>query len=151
MGRGGLRRTPYSVACLSSLDRDTASCRSYVGRRLSCVMEQLGSEGAALTDRYHAHETLLVLFLSKKTEVPKLVDPLSRWRAWWRGLGVVLLLVNAVAMASHAWADYRCEGGPLLRDEGGCVARDVRARYAKASGTSVRLFAAGEVALGTRL
>lgn len=47
---------------------------------------------------------------------------------------------------------YRCDGGPLLRDEGGCLTQgnygQRRANIAWASGVVVQLFSTAELALG---
>ena len=99
----GRMQRPYSMVSLSSLEergrsRRRSSHSLQVRQRLSTVMEM----PKVLKNKYLAHEAMLVLLFTNRTRVPVLVDPLAHWRAWWRILGVGLLVINAAAMGSSA-------------------------------------------------
>lgn len=73
---------------------------------LANVPEKIKSVPRKLKNRYEAHEQLLVIFYAQRggREAGHGVsDPLAWWRAWWRWLGVWLLLINGVCF-SHECA-----------------------------------------------
>ena len=81
--------------------------------------------------------------------MPKLIDPLARWRTAWRWLGVFLLLLNCTAQCADSWARYRCdEAGPLLHVESCSDYGRHRAHIASGLGTAVQVFSLGELMLG---
>ena len=109
--------------------------------------------------KYLAHERLLVLFFrSRGSKLPRVIDPMARWRMWWRWFGVLLLLLHCTALTLSAWARYRCgaDSGPLLHiDSSQCIAKQGdygyrRTLVAEATRIAVQIFSAGELWLGVQ-
>ncbi|KAL1523304.1 hypothetical protein AB1Y20_018250 [Prymnesium parvum] len=138
----------FSAVCLPSLEGREFPLVDSIGQETKRCLNSVLEVQTSITNKYLAHERLLVLLFSKRNRIPVLIDPLSRWRAVWRAFGFLLLVFNAAAVSSFAWADYRCEGGPLLRDERECINAHRRTLVTFASGMCVQLFSIAEVLLG---
>ena len=138
----------------SKLTLQLSSLGSRVRSKTQLIVED-GRRALKVAIRHHraeyiVHERLLLIFLSRKTKkMPKLMDPLARWRTAWRWLGVLLLLLNCTAQCADSWARYRCdEAGPLLHVESCSDYGRHRAHIASGLGTAVQVFSLGELMLG---
>ena len=67
--------------------------------------------------RYRLHESLLLLFYSRKAtalgDEERLFNPLARWRTKWRSFGIVLLVIHIISAAASAWVVHRCDADAL--------------------------------------
>uniref|UniRef100_A0A7S4B5W6 Uncharacterized protein n=2 Tax=Chrysotila carterae TaxID=13221 RepID=A0A7S4B5W6_CHRCT len=87
------------------------------------VISQATAVGRAkLASRYLIHEKLLLAFYTRNSRstarpVHWLSDPLAKWRDHWRVFGLVLMLLNCMAITSAAWARFRCEINESCHEE----------------------------------